>query len=162
MNTIAIALSDKRLLKLQKLANDLNVSIEELVLIGIENLLAPAESLSPNTAQNILNKNAKIPPDIVDKFYALASDWEKDVAGLSSTAQMSQHPAYQEIISMGTQIVPLLLSELTKNPVYWLSALSAITGENPIQPEQRGRVKQMASAWIDWGRNQGYAIEENV
>lgn len=34
MNTIAIALSDERLLKLQKLANDLNVSIEELVLIG--------------------------------------------------------------------------------------------------------------------------------
>jgi len=37
MNTIAITLSDERLLKLQKLANDLNVSIEELVLIGIEN-----------------------------------------------------------------------------------------------------------------------------
>src|SRR4028118_61406 len=92
MNTIAIALSDERLLKLQKLANDLNVSIEELVLIGIENLLAQPESLSPNTAQNIINKNAEIPPDIVEKFYALASDWEKDVAGLSSTAQMSQHP----------------------------------------------------------------------
>jgi len=162
MNTIAIALSDERLLKLQKLANDLNVSIEELVLIGIENLLAQPEILSANTAQNLLNKNAKIPPDIVDKFYALASDWEKDVAGLSSTAQMSQHPAYQEIISMGTQIVPLLLSELKRNPLYWLSALSAITGENSIQPEQRGRVKQMASAWVDWGRNQGYAIEENV
>jgi hypothetical protein len=159
MNTIAIALSDERLLKLQKLANDLNVSIEELVLIGIENLLAQPESLSPHTAQNILNKNAKITPDIVDKFSALASDWEKDVAGLSSTAQMSQHSAYQEIISMGTQIVSLLLSELKRNPVYWLSALNAITGENPIKPEQRGRVKQMASAWIDWGRNQGYAIE---
>ncbi|MEG3954389.1 hypothetical protein QT982_02570 [Microcoleus sp. herbarium2] len=119
MNTIAIALSDERLLKLKKLANDLNVSIEELVLIGIQNLLAQPESLSPNTAQNILNKNAKIPPDIVDKFYALASDWEKDVAGLSSTAQMSQHPAYQEIISMGTQIVRLLLSELKRNPLYW-------------------------------------------
>ncbi len=61
MNTIAIALSDERLLKLQKLANDLNVSIEELVLIGIENLLAQPESLSANTAQNLLNKNAKIP-----------------------------------------------------------------------------------------------------
>ena len=45
MNTIAIALSDERLLKLQKLANDLNVSIEELVLIGLENLLAQPESL---------------------------------------------------------------------------------------------------------------------
>ncbi len=51
MNTIAIALSDERLLKLQKLANDLNVSIEELVLIGIENLLAQPESLSLNICQ---------------------------------------------------------------------------------------------------------------
>jgi hypothetical protein len=136
INTIAIALSDERLLKLQKLANDLNVSIEELVLIGIENLLAQPESLSPNTAQDILNKNAKISPEIVDKFYALASDWEKDVAGLSSTAQMSQHPAYQEIISMGTQIVPLLLSELKENPLYWLSALSAIRVKIPLNPNQ--------------------------
>jgi hypothetical protein len=161
MNTIAIALSDERLLKLQKLAGELNLSIEELVLIGIENLLAQPESLSLNTA-NILQTNAEISQEIVDKFYALASDWEKDVAGLSSTAQMSQHPAYREIISMGTQIVPLLLSELKKNPVYWLSALNEITGENPIKPEQRGRIKQMASAWIEWGRDRGYAIEENV
>ncbi|TAG94436.1 MAG: hypothetical protein EAZ09_11110 [Oscillatoriales cyanobacterium] len=162
MNTIAIALSDERLLKLQKVANDLNVSIEELVLIGIENLLAQEEVYSQNTTQNILKINAGISPEIVDKFYALASDWEKEVAGLSSTAQMSQHPAYQEIINMGVKIVPLLLSELQKSPLYWLSALSAITGENPIKPEQRGRVKQMALAWIEWGRNQGYAIEENV
>jgi hypothetical protein len=162
MNTIAIALSDERLLKLQQIANNLNVSIEELVLIGIENLLAQPENLSINNPQNILNKNAEISTEIIDKFYALASDWEQEVAGLSSTAQMSEHPAYQEIIKMGTKIIPLLLSELKKNPVYWLSALSAITGENPIKPEQRGRVKQMASAWIEWGRNQGYAIEENV
>jgi hypothetical protein len=51
MNTLAIALSDERLLKLQKLANDLNVSIEELVLIGIENLLAQPEILSLNICQ---------------------------------------------------------------------------------------------------------------
>ena len=157
MNTIAIALSDERLLKLQQVANNLNVSIEELVLIGIENLLAQPEFSSPNTAINSLKKNAAISAEVVDKFYALASDWEKEVAGLSSTTQMSQHPVYQEIINMGTKIVPLLLSELKKNPLYWLSALSAITGENPIKPEQRGRVKQMASAWIEWGRNQGYA-----
>ena len=110
MNTIAIALSDERLLKLQQVANELNLSIEELVLIGIENLLAQPEFSSPNTAINSLKKNAAISAEVVDKFYALASDWEKEVAGLSSTTQMSQHPVYQEIINMGTKIVPLLLS----------------------------------------------------
>ncbi|MFM6395399.1 hypothetical protein, partial [Planktothrix sp.] len=159
MNKISISISDERLLKLQQVANELNLSIEELVLIGIENFLARGEFSSPNTAKNSLNKNAEISTEVVEKFYALASDWEKEVSGLSSTAQMSEHPAYQEIINMGTKIVPLLLLELKNNPIYWLSALSAITGENPIKPEQRGRVKQMASAWIEWGKNQGYAIE---
>lgn len=162
MNKISISISDERLLKLQQVANELNLSIEELVLIGIENFLARGEFSSPNTAKNSLNKNAEISTEVVEKFYALASDWEKEVSGLSSTAQMSEHPAYQEIINMGTKIVPLLLLELKNNPLYWLSALSAITGENPIKPEQRGRVKQMASAWIEWGKNQGYAIEDNV
>ena len=92
------------------------------------------------------------------KFYTLASQWESEVEGMSSTAQMSQHPAYQEIISMGTQIVPLLLKELQNNPLQWLSALSQITGENPIKPEQRGKIKQMAEAWLEWGKNKGYII----
>ncbi|MFB2918806.1 MULTISPECIES: hypothetical protein [Aerosakkonema] len=154
MNTITIAISDERLHKLQQVAADLNVSIEELLLISLDNLVAQREASIPNTT-----KNAELDPEIVDKFYTLAKQWENEVAGMSSTAQMSQHPHYREIISMGTKILPLLLLELKKNPLYWLAALSAITGENPIKPEQRGRVKQMASAWIEWGRNQGYAIE---
>ncbi len=112
--------------------------------------------------KNILNKDIVISKQVVDRFHALALAWEQEVAGLSSTTQMAQHPMYQEIINMGIEIVPLLLKELEKNPLHWLTALSTITGENPIQPEQKGRVKQMASAWLEWGRNQGYAIEEHV
>jgi hypothetical protein len=159
MNTITIAISDERLLKLQKVAADLNVSIEELVLMGLKNLLAEREFSSPHTATDILNKNAELDSVVVDKFYHLAEQWQREVAGMSSTNRMSQHPAYQEIINMGNPIIPLLLSELKKNPLYWFAALSAITGTNPIKAEQKGRVKQMASAWIEWGKNQGYAIE---
>lgn len=126
---------------------------------SLENSIVKPETSSQNATQNILPKNTELSSEVVNNFYTLAAQWESDVAGLSLTAQMSEHPAYQEIINMGTKIVPLLLSELKNNPVYWLSALSAITGENPIKPEQRGRVKQMASAWIEWGKNQGYAIE---
>jgi hypothetical protein len=161
MNTITISISDDRLLKLREIATNLNVSIEELVLMSIENLLVQPETF-PKVTQDIFQKNTELDPIVVKKFYTLATQWQNEVAGMSSTTQMSQHPAYQEIINMGTKIVPLLLSELTKNPLYWLIALSEITGENPIKPEQRGRVKQMASAWIEWGKNQGYAIEENV
>ena len=149
MNTISIAISDLLMLKLQKVAAEMNVSIEELILMNIESSIAQRENPAANTEISI---------EVIDKFYTLAAEWQNEVEGMSSTVQMSQHPAYQEIINMGSQVVPLLLSELKKNPIYWLAALNEITGENPIKPEQRGRVKQMASAWIEWGKDRGYAI----
>lgn len=158
MNTITLTISDERLLKLQVIANQLNLSIEDLVFLGIENLLTQPEVDQQKATQYLLNRNTELDPEITNKFYTLASQWQSEVEGISSTTQMSQHPAYQEIISMGTKIVPLLLSELKQNPLYWLSALIEITGTNPIKPEQRGRVKQMAEAWLEWGKNQGYAI----
>jgi hypothetical protein len=158
MNTITIIISDERLLKLQGVATRLNVSLEELVLMGIEDLLIKQEVTLQNANKDALNTNGEINSELAEKFYSLAAQWQSDVEGMSSTAQMSQHPAYQEIVSMGTKVVPLLLQELKQNPLYWLLALSEITGANPIKPEQRGRVKQMAEAWIEWGKNRGYAI----
>lgn len=143
MNTITITVSEERLLKLQEVATRINVSLEELVLMGIDEL--------------IQRQNAAVESEIADKFYTLASQWESEVEGMSSSS-MFQHPAYQEIVSMGNKVIPLLLSELKQNPLYWLSALNVITGVNPIQPSQRGKVKQMAQAWLEWGRNQGYMV----
>ncbi|HEY9596775.1 MAG TPA: hypothetical protein V6D33_03815, partial [Cyanophyceae cyanobacterium] len=144
--------------KLQEVATRLNVSVEELVIMGIEDLLTQQETSLQNTTKDDLKSNGELDSELADKFYTLASQWQSEVEGMSSTAQSSQHPAYREIISMGTQVVPLLLQELKRNPLYWLFALSEITGENPVKPEQRGRVKQMAEAWIEWGKNQGYAV----
>lgn len=155
MNTITITISDERLLKLQEVATRLNVSVEEFVLMGVEDLLAKQEVSLQKATKDELKPDGEIDSELAGKFYALASQWESEVEGMSSTAQMSQHPAYREIISMGTKAVPLLLRELKQNPLYWLLALSEITGENPVKPEQRGRVKQMAEAWLEWGKNQG-------
>ncbi len=151
MNTITITISDEHLLKLRQLSVRLNVSLEELVSKGIESLVNQEISLPTSTA-------SEVPLEILNKFYILAKRWESEVEGYSSTTQISDHPAYQEIISMGTQVVPLLLKELKNNPIFWLSALNEITGINPIKPEQRGKIKQMAQAWLEWGRNQGYVI----
>lgn len=90
------------------------------------------------------------------KFTDLASRWIQEVEGLSSTVEMAKHPLYQEIIEMGQEVIPLLLEDLEQNPLYWLPALRQITQENPVLPEQRGKVKQMAEAWLNWGRQKGY------
>lgn len=94
--------------------------------------------------------------EIVQKFEALAKKWELEVAGSSFVAEKYSHPAYQQIIAMGSAVIPLLLRELEQKPNHWFEALRTITGANPIQPEQRGRTKQMAQAWLKWGREHGY------
>jgi hypothetical protein len=46
------------------------------------------------------------------------------------------------------------LRELKKEPDHWFWALKAITGVDPVEPIQRGRVKEMAGAWLRWGKEQ--------
>ena len=65
---------------------------------------------------------------------------------MSSTVEMAKHPAYQKIVKMGKAVVPFLLEDLRQNPLYWLPALRQITQQNPVQPEQRGKITQIAEA----------------
>ena len=60
---------------------------------------------------------------------------------------------------MGAIAIPFILSELKKKAGHWFWALKSITGEDPVLPEHRGRIKQMAEAWLWWGKKQGYIKE---
>ena len=85
----------------------------------------------------------------------LATRWYQETAALSSVSQMAMHPAYQEMIGMGDTAVPLILRELQQKPGHWFWALRAITGEDPISLEERGKVRAMAETWIQWGKERG-------
>lgn len=93
---------------------------------------------------------------IKKRFDALVEDWIEETGFLSSTTKMVNHPAYQQIIGMGETVIPLLLKELEKRSGRWFSALSKITGENPVFKEHRGVTQEMIYAWLDWGRKKGY------
>lgn len=90
------------------------------------------------------------------EFNNLAEEWRIETGMLSLATQKSMHPAYQKIIGMGQPVVPLILRDLEQKPDHWFWALRAITGDNPVKPEQRGRMKMMAQAWIKWGKEHGY------
>lgn len=90
------------------------------------------------------------------KFQALATTWKNETQLLSSATEMAMHPAYQQIIGMGPVAIPLLLLELQTKPDHWFWALKAITGVDPVKPSELGRQKQMAAAWLRWGKEQGY------
>lgn len=94
--------------------------------------------------------------DAARRFATLAARWHDETAVLSSVSQMAMHPAYQEVIGMGQTAVPLILRELQKKPDHWFWALRAITGEDPIGLEERGKVRAMAAAWIQWGTGHGH------
>ncbi len=96
------------------------------------------------------------PLSIEQEFQTLVEKWRHGTQFTSSVTDMVMHEAYLRIIGMGEKAVPLLLRELEQRLDHWFVALSAITGVNPVLPEQRGRVKDMAAAWIRWGREEGY------
>lgn len=94
--------------------------------------------------------------DLSATFAELVKQWREETRGVSSTNQMSMHPAYQQIIGMGEEAIPLLLRELERKSGHWFWALKSITREDPVPPEHRGKVNKMIKAWLDWGKNRGY------
>ena len=92
-----------------------------------------------------------------EKFYSLAEAWRQEVRFTSSLTQMVLHPTYQRIIGMGVAAVPFLLRELERKPDHWFWALHAITGADPVKPEDRGKLRKMSEAWLTWGKEQGLA-----
>ena len=91
------------------------------------------------------------------RFLDLAEWWRRETGHLSSIAARSAHPAYQAIIRMGEEAIPLLLRELERRPDHWFMALHSITGDNPVPDEDAGRLSRMTAAWLEWGKDHGYA-----
>lgn len=92
---------------------------------------------------------------LIQRFRHLATIWRKECAHLSSIREMVLHPAYQQIVGMGPAAVPLIIRELEYKPDHWFWALRAITGEDPVLPEHRGKVAEMARDWLDWTKGRG-------
>ena len=96
--------------------------------------------------------------DLQSEFNRLKEQWENGRRRGSDVAEMIMHPAYQRIIGMGPNAVPLILSELEKKPGHWFWALHAITGANPVPPDSEGNLMKMALAWLEWGREHEWNV----
>jgi hypothetical protein len=91
-----------------------------------------------------------------DKFQSLVSEWKENTRFMSSSTAMILDTAYQEIVGMGPSVIPFILRELETRPDYWFPALKALTGVDPVPSSERGKIRAMAKAWLDWARDQGY------
>jgi hypothetical protein len=112
--------------------------------------------MSRNEASEPAETTATTGPGWKQRFHELVATWKRERGPSSSSARLAEHPAYQEIIGLGPEVVPLLLGELEREPDHWFRALHALTGANPVPLECSGKVREMAAAWLHWGRAQGY------
>jgi hypothetical protein len=92
--------------------------------------------------------------DLRARFEQLAKQWEDDTLLVSSTNELVMHPAYQSIIGLGLQAVPLILEHMRRTSAPWFWALHHITGADPAP--HNSTVPDAVSAWLLWGNNNGY------
>lgn len=137
----------------------LTVNLPSDLYIRIKERAEHAKHSIEEEALEMLAATAATAPDgemALAKFQRLANAWYKAVAHLSSSSKRESHPAYQEIIAMGPAVVPYLLGDLETHRRHWFTALTAITGVNPVTQEDAGNTTKTIDAWLQWGRAQGY------
>ena len=117
---------------------------------GFPDVAAYVQSLVDKDVQQI----RRGPDDLRQEFARLADEWKRGRgATLRWQRKWQEHPAYRNIVAMGEAAVPLILAELEREPDHWFFALhEIITGASPVPEESRGKLHEMAKAWIDWGR----------
>jgi hypothetical protein len=107
---------------------------------------------------------ALLAPDIVSLrevvlqqyFQDALKKWRDEVGISSLVSEKRASPAYQRIVDMGEEAVPLLLEEIASRPSLIFMALHDITGEDPIVPDHQGRVSAMTEDWLKWGTEHGF------
>jgi len=101
-------------------------------------------------------------PALAQAFHEQVECWKHDTGHFSSLTRRIAHPSYLRIIGMAggregrsadRTIERLLLLELQSEPDHWFSALTAITGEDPVRPEDD--FDEAVNAWLEWGRKKG-------
>lgn len=96
------------------------------------------------------------PQQLHTRFNLLATQWKSETGHISNISKKIRHPAYQEIVAMGMPVVREMLLDLKLGPADWFSALTTITGENPITEDIAGRIQEMSAAWVKLGEQKGW------
>lgn len=89
---------------------------------------------------------------VAAEFFRLVAQWRVETA---YDSRFHVSAAYQQIIDLGWPVVPVLLGELDRFPDWWFTALTEITGEQPVRSDHAGDLLEMTEDWLAWGRQRG-------
>jgi len=90
-----------------------------------------------------------------DIFDSRVRDWVQDTQWTSSISAITAHRQFAEIVDMGEIVIPFVLQRLAAGElnIHWFPLLKDLAhGHDPVPPQYRGRVRQMADEWLAWGR----------
>jgi hypothetical protein len=106
----------------------------------------------------VQNAPAVSPEESVEqRVRRLLAAWREETAVISDSTVLVSHPAYRELIALGPAALPHLFRDLEQTRDGHLSAaLARITGAQPVQPGQGGKIRKVAERWLEWARQNGY------
>ncbi|MGP8258841.1 MAG: hypothetical protein ACLQM6_02695 [Acidobacteriaceae bacterium] len=89
------------------------------------------------------------------RFLQLRKEWIRGTEKLSRLSEIVLHPAYQQIIAMGSEAIPFILKSLERQTDHWFWALKMLNKGKDVA-EGIETMEGAASAWLKWGTEQGY------
>jgi hypothetical protein len=115
----------------------------------------PYRGASEESAEELLLLVGANQENIEPEFNRLVGEWKASRHATSFSRDLVT-PAYLRIIGLGPKVLPLILRELGKELDHWFLALKSVSGEDPVPPQSRGKIQEMANAWLKWGREKGH------
>jgi hypothetical protein len=92
---------------------------------------------------------------VAQRFRELAERFENETEMTSSITARITHPAYLQIIALGSEVIPYLLADMQENDGEWFVALTALNrGVNVASHAET--YEEGISAWLQWGKAQSY------
>ena len=107
----------------------------------------------------------KVESPLYEVFRKHVDKWKNDTMHWSSMLRITSHPSYLRIIGLAgelgrNELGRLILRELETEPYHWFDALEAISGKNPVKPEDN--FDAAVNAWLEWGRKEGIIANDNA
>jgi hypothetical protein len=86
--------------------------------------------------------------------WPMIEDWTERTAWQSSITSMTRDPLFAQITEWGTPVAEIILSRMDAGDIrlHWFPVLQDTLKADPVPPYSRGNVREMADAWLTWGR----------
>jgi len=96
-----------------------------------------------------MNDDVSNAMEVAEALHEYIKNWHSETMFLSSSKRY-ENRWYKEIVMLGVEAVPDMISAMLSHDTDLFEALIRITGENPIKDEHRGIMREMKNDFISW------------